>query len=178
MERPLAVSDWEPVQLEQFVEAEYAHVVRTVALVCGDVSFAEDAVQNALAAALDTTRRGGRIDDLAAWVVVVAINSSRRRLRRAELERSALYLLAQLQREEAPAFDGRFADLRIGLLALPLRQRQAVVLYYLHDLDVPAVARALGVSVGTIKTALFRARQSLARALEPDPQLMEEHHDR
>lgn len=49
--------------------------------------------------------------------------------------------------------------------ALPSGQRSAVVLHYRHDLKVTDVASVLGVTPGTIKTLLFRARQRLRRAL-------------
>ncbi len=49
--------------------------------------------------------------------------------------------------------------------ALPERQRAAVVLYYVEDLAVAEIAEILSVSVGTVKTSLFMARQSLAATL-------------
>jgi DNA-directed RNA polymerase specialized sigma24 family protein len=41
-----------------------------------------------------------------------------------------------------------------------------VVLFYLLDLDVATVAGLLGISEGTVKTALSRARQKLAVLLD------------
>lgn len=52
-----------------------------------------------------------------------------------------------------------------ALAALPRRQREATVLRYYLGLDVAEVATALGVTEGTAKTTLFRARQALAIAL-------------
>jgi RNA polymerase sigma-70 factor (ECF subfamily) len=49
--------------------------------------------------------------------------------------------------------------------ALPSGERTAVVLYYRDDLAVRDIAAALGVSVGTIKTLLFRARRHLRASL-------------
>lgn len=49
--------------------------------------------------------------------------------------------------------------------ALPSGQRTAVVLHYRQDLRVTDIAGVLGVTPGTIKTLLFRARQRLRRAL-------------
>lgn len=53
---------------------------------------------------------------------------------------------------------------------LPEAQRASVLLYYNQGLDVGQVARVLGVSRGTIKTLLFRARRRLRV-------LLSEHHD-
>jgi len=52
-----------------------------------------------------------------------------------------------------------------ALAGLPLRERQAAVLYYVNDRSVAEVAAALGVSDGSVKTLLSRARAHLAAAL-------------
>ena len=46
---------------------------------------------------------------------------------------------------------------------LPAGERTAVVLHYRQDLGVRDIARVLGVTAGTVKTFLFRARQKLRR---------------
>lgn len=51
---------------------------------------------------------------------------------------------------------------------LPTGERAAVVLHYRQDLDVREIARALGVTAGTIKTFLFRARQKLRRLVNDE----------
>ena len=45
-------------------------------------------------------------------------------------------------------------------------ERTAVVLYYRDQLPVRDIARALGVTTGTIKTLLFRARRHLRQRLQ------------
>jgi RNA polymerase sigma-70 factor (ECF subfamily) len=52
---------------------------------------------------------------------------------------------------------------------LPAAERTAVVLYYRDEMPVRDVARVLGVTIGTIKTLLFRARRHLRRQLESGP---------
>ena len=56
--------------------------------------------------------------------------------------------------------------LRRALLALPARQRLAVVLRYVHDLTEDGVAEALGCAPGTAASLLSRARSELRRAPE------------
>jgi RNA polymerase sigma-70 factor (ECF subfamily) len=53
--------------------------------------------------------------------------------------------------------------------ALPSGERTAVVLYYRDELAIADVARALGVTTGTIKTLLFRARRRLRERLGAEP---------
>lgn len=45
--------------------------------------------------------------------------------------------------------------------ALPSGERTAVILYYRDEMAVRDIARAPGVTTGTIKTLLFRARRHL-----------------
>ena len=56
-------------------------------------------------------------------------------------------------------------DVEMALTKLPRRQRQATVLRYYLGYDVADTARVLGVSEGTIKTTLHRARHTMAAAL-------------
>jgi RNA polymerase sigma-70 factor (ECF subfamily) len=56
-------------------------------------------------------------------------------------------------------------DLARALAALPRRQREVAVFRYFLDLDVAEVAALLGIPEGTVKSALHRARRSLAEAL-------------
>ena len=47
---------------------------------------------------------------------------------------------------------------RQAVLALPLRYREPVVLYYFHEMDVEAAARTLKMPTGTLKARLKRGR--------------------
>jgi RNA polymerase sigma-70 factor, ECF subfamily len=51
---------------------------------------------------------------------------------------------------------------------LPARERTAVVLHYRDGLPVRDIAAALGVTDGTIKTMLFRARHRMRERLSPE----------
>jgi len=61
--------------------------------------------------------------------------------------------------------DERGRHLWRSVAGLPSGERMAVVLYYRDEMKVRDIARALGVTSGTVKTLLFRARQRLRRAL-------------
>jgi RNA polymerase sigma-70 factor (ECF subfamily) len=54
-----------------------------------------------------------------------------------------------------------------AVAALPSGQRTAVFLYYRDEMAVGDIARALGVTPGTVKTLLFRARRQLRPQLDP-----------
>ena len=59
----------------------------------------------------------------------------------------------------------RAAALQNALLALPDRQRQAVVLRHLEDLQNPEIAEIMGTSVEAVESLTARGRRTLARML-------------
>jgi RNA polymerase sigma factor (sigma-70 family) len=68
--------------------------------------------------------------------------------------------------DQGPAPDR--IDVVAALGRLPRRQREATVLRYYMRMDVAEIALALGVSDGTVKSALYRARATLARELDEE----------
>jgi RNA polymerase sigma-70 factor (ECF subfamily) len=63
--------------------------------------------------------------------------------------------------------DERRRQLWQAVAALPSGERTVVMLYYRDEMAVGDIGRALGVTSGTVKTLLFRARRHLrARAME------------
>ena len=68
---------------------------------------------------------------------------------------------------DSRASDGGLEDrdrdlaVRRAVLTLPDKYRDALTLFYFHDMDVPAAARSLGLPEGTIKARLFRGRELL-----------------
>jgi hypothetical protein len=63
--------------LDRLIEHDYVRLVRAVALFSGRMDGAEDAVQEALARALESARKGRHIYALEAWVVTAAFNHVR-----------------------------------------------------------------------------------------------------
>ncbi len=154
-------------EIESCIRSEYGRLVGVVAVVTGSTASAEDAVQEAFARAWERSRLGHTFEHLAGWVVTVALNHARSGHRRHEAELRALARLPG----GGPARDGGTSavDVRVVIRdavdGLSRRQRDAVVLYYLLDIDVASTARLLEVSEGTVKTALSRARTHLAAVL-------------
>jgi len=110
----------------------------------------------------DWTRISG-LERPGAWlrrvVINLAIDAGRQRAREA---RAMHRLDAQRDPVEAEPMSEPFWR---AVRELPERQRAAVALHYLDDMSVAGIADVLGVTVGTIKTSLFKARRSLAVTL-------------
>jgi RNA polymerase sigma-70 factor (ECF subfamily) len=46
-----------------------------------------------------------------------------------------------------------------------MKYREALTLFYFHEMDVPTAAQSLGLPEGTIKARLFRGREMLRSKL-------------
>lgn len=152
-------------EIEECTRGDYPRLVGIIAAACGSAAIAEEAVQTAFVKAIERSRRGQRIERVPAWIVAVALNETRSRWRRRDVERRKLAELNGHVPRDGIDRDA-LIDLDAAVQDLPLRQQQAVVLHYLVGLDVAATADVLGVGVGTVKKAMARARTTLADALE------------
>jgi RNA polymerase sigma-70 factor (ECF subfamily) len=141
-----------------------------MALLSGSPAAAEEAVQEAMARAWELEDRGRHVESLTGFVAAVARNLLRDRFRRVMAERRARGRMSDPVPEDLARAEHR-ADLERALRALPRRQREVAVFHYYLDLDVAQIASILSVPEGTVKSALHRARRSLAAALHDDEEL-------
>ncbi|MCW2936165.1 MAG: sigE6 [Actinomycetia bacterium] len=155
--------------------AEHAlGLVRLAVVMTGDRAYAEDIVQEAF---LGLYRRWGRLPDTSAplaYVRVSVLNGCRTALRR----RARHGLLSPLG--EAAEGDGPHAEsaearallseeqraVAAALRNLSQRQREALVLRYYLDLSEEEIARSMGVTRGTVKSATHRALAAIGRILK------------
>jgi RNA polymerase sigma-70 factor (ECF subfamily) len=158
------------LDLESFVDSEYQAVVGAVGLITGNRQDAADAVQDAIVGYLAKPPRHP-VENVAAWITVVASNRIRDRHRRGAAESRALLRLGPPEVESGDVTAALDRDVVAALQSLPQQQRQVCVLHYLLDQSVATIAEGLGVSEGTIKTQLHRARKALAARLRK-----EDHH--
>lgn len=150
-------------EIEQFLAQHAQRLVGALTLITGDRAAAEDVLQDALVKAWH--RKDQPIEQLAAWLTVVATNQARSGRRRRAAEGRALTKVGGRAATDARTEVDLDDDLHRALRGLPLRERQVAVLHYVLDQSVAQVATALGVAEGTVKTLLSRARQHLAAQL-------------
>lgn len=155
------------LDLDAFLATEYPRVVAAVGMITGNRQDAADAVQDALVGLLATPPHRP-IDNLAAWITVVASNRARDRHRTRAAESRAFAKVGVDPESTESASTMIDVDLQRALDALPVQQRRICALHYLADQSVESIAHALGVSAGTVKTQLHRARKALAVGLGAD----------
>lgn len=152
-------------EIRGFLARDYPRLVNAVALASGSYPAAEDAVQEALVRAWMRSERGERVESLPAWVAAVALNQTRSGWRRAMAERRARRLSHERSGSVVSAPNEEHVDVARALEALPRRQREVAVLRYLLEMSTAEVAAALGITQGTVKSSLARARAHLVEAL-------------
>jgi len=144
---------------------------------------AEEAVQEAVLKALShlTDFRGEA--KFSTWLIRITINEARLKLRK---DRRHLYESVDEQRasEHGEYFPKDFADwrevpsealqrkelgeaLKRAIASLPLKYREVLILRDVQQLRIEEVARILGITEGSVKTRLLRARLQMRDALAP-----------
>jgi RNA polymerase sigma-70 factor, ECF subfamily len=158
--------------LEQLFREEHGRVLATLIGVLGDFDLAEDALQDAVAVALERWPREGVPANPAGWLVTVARNRAIDRIRRDQtLRRKTELLLA----DEAEPMDDDTAipDERLSLVfscchpALGLEAQIALTLRSLGGLETAEIARAFLVPEPTMAQRLVRAKRKIRDAVIP-----------
>ena len=161
-----AVATMDTGDFAQVYAAHHAEALRLAYLLCGNRERAEDAVAEAF---VRVYRQMGRSDiqHPRAYVRRAVVNEVNSRFRRLALERREASKRTGDDRgargaDEALAdTDEMFAALR----QLSDRQRTVVVLRFYEDLSEKAIAEAMGISIGTVKSTLSRGMDKLRSLL-------------
>jgi RNA polymerase sigma-70 factor (ECF subfamily) len=132
---------------------------------CRDRGRAEEMAQEAFLRAFRNLSQFRGESAFSTWLFSLATNLYRTELRRMPATPLSLDQIAEPPdpRLAATAFEDASRDesLRRAVLALPTKYRDAILLFYFHEQDVPSAARTLRVPEGTVKARLFRGRELL-----------------
>jgi len=145
----------------------YPALVREAALLVGDVATAEEVVQDCFVALHRAWWRVRDPSTALSYLRRSVINKSRSVLRRRGVaERHPVLPEPPLPSAEDGALAVvQLAAVRAALRALPVRQREVLVLRYYADLSETEIAAALGISRGSVKVHAARAKDALRAAL-------------
>ena len=140
---------------------------------CRDRGRAEEMAQEAFLRAFRALGQWRKDAVFSTWLFALATNLYRSELRRIPALTVSLDDIPEPR--DARASDGGLEDhdrdlaVRRAVGALPAKYREALVLFYFHDMDITTAARSLGLPEGTVKARLFRGREILRSKL---PQLL------
>jgi RNA polymerase sigma factor (sigma-70 family) len=164
-------------RLAETVREERGRLVASLVRVLGDWELAEELVQEALVAALETWPRDGMPRNPGAWLLTTARHRAIDRLRRDTRYRERLGIIADELRGMTSSWTetgGVFAqDDRLRLIftcchpALSREAQVALTLRTVAGLDTPAVAKAFLVSEATVAQRIVRAKRKIRDANIP-----------
>jgi RNA polymerase sigma-70 factor (ECF subfamily) len=151
--------------------------------ILGNPADAEEVAQEALLKALSRLEQFRGESKFSTWLIQITINESRMRVRK---DRKGLYesIDEGAENEEGDYFPRDFADWREiptealerkelrqallkALLSLAPKYREVFVMRDIHHISIAETARVLGITEGTVKTRLLRARFQMRDALAP-----------
>jgi len=154
----------------QAFRREYGRAVAVLARKLGDLSMAEEAVQDAFATALERWPRDGIPPSPAGWIIVTARNRAIDRLRREatrdERQQAAMEMLDSEPAEELQPVP----DERLRLIftcchpALSVESQLALTLRLLGGLTTAEIARAFLVPEATLAQRISRAKAKIQAA--------------
>lgn len=147
-----------PLTFEEFFLDERDHLFGTLCLIVGDREEAEELAQDAFVKVWERWDRVQEMDNPAGYLHRIAVNSVRRRFRRASVLRR---ITPRLVERPAAASAETPAMLHEALRALSPRQRAALVLTEFWGYTAEEAGRALGVKPSTIGALKHQGRESL-----------------
>ena len=177
------VCDGETEAFYALVEPCERGVFTAAMSILNNAADAEEVAQEAVLKAFNALPRFRRESKFSPWLIQITINEARLKLRK---DRRHLYesIDEPENNEEGDYFPKDFADwreipseelqrkqlreaLRRALDALPQKYREVLVLRDIQHLSIQETAQVLGITEGSVKTRLLRARFQMRDALAP-----------
>jgi RNA polymerase sigma factor (sigma-70 family) len=154
------------------VRASYPRLHGVARLILRDSERAQDAVQEALVQAWRHVRALRDTDAWDAWLHRLTVHACYRMARKVK-RRDQVELHVMRDLDSAGSFDLSMSVVdrdQMGqeLGRLPIDQRTVMVLHFYVDLPLSDVANILGIPIGTVKSRLHRALETLRAALGAD----------
>jgi RNA polymerase sigma-70 factor (ECF subfamily) len=150
--------------------AQIPRLRRYARALTGDVTAADDLVQDCLMRAVGKSHLWQEGTDLRAWLFTILHNQYVNQVRRTVREGKAV-ALSDIEPEaaltSAPDQDKRLElrDVERALAKLPDEQRSALLLVGMEGMSYDEAAAVLGVAVGTIRSRLSRGREALRQLM-------------
>ncbi|MEX2457700.1 MAG: sigma-70 family RNA polymerase sigma factor [Actinomycetota bacterium] len=158
-----AVVTGAPASFEVFFEAHRHRLHGALTLMTANAQEAEELTQDAFLVVWERWDRVGAMDRPDGYLYRVAMNAFRKRWRRMHLD---VRLRARAEDERDPFERAAEKDeVARALALLPRRERAALVLTELLELDSNETGELLGIKPATVRVLTHRARDRVRRAM-------------
>ncbi len=125
---------------------------------------AEDAIQNALKQVYDNLDDLRFFDKIKPWILRILVNECYKILKK----RMYTVDIEELEVSSGEDTIEQKTILWESVLALEMKYRTVIILYYYENMPVKDMAKVLGITVDAVKQRLFRARKMLREILESE----------
>lgn len=159
----------DPVLEQTFTELVNAHqisLLRMCYLNLHDSGLAEDAVQETFVKAYRALPSFRGDSDPKTWLMRIAINTCRDMQRGSWLKHISRTVTLDQLAEPSESFSEDAVTVNMEIARLPVKLREAVLLYYYQNMKIEEVADALGIGISSASERLKRAKEKLRTALK------------
>jgi len=159
----------DPAAFESLVRAYQGDVWRLCFHLLGNSASADDVTQDAFVRAYRFLHRYRGEAKFSTWLFSIARNCALDEIRKNQRRRRVADVV-EAQPERAPDRTELGIEVREAVTALPLELREPLVMIDILGQSYAEVAETMGVPLGTIKSRVHRARDSVARLLTDELQ--------
>jgi RNA polymerase sigma factor (sigma-70 family) len=151
---------------DRLYQQHAASVYRYARAVLGNHADAEDVTQQTFLNAYKAIAQGTKPRKAQNWIFTIAHNEVRRHLRDTRAQRLEVELDAELADHAEERTEPSVTDVLRALQHLTPNQRSALVMREFEGRSYAEIAEIMAISPSALETLMFRARRSLAEALE------------
>jgi RNA polymerase sigma factor (sigma-70 family) len=155
---PMAEVPLRSDDFEDFYRTASAEVFRTLVVVLRNADLAQEAMDEAMTRTFERWSKVRHYQNPTGWVYRVALNWARSRIRKRSKEQLA-------KPEPTTTWSDPIPDpeLDAAVARLPLHHREVVVFRFLRDMTQEQISELLDIPVGTVKSRLHRALETLRK---------------
>lgn len=153
-------------EITRLVEEYQLSLLRLCFAYLHDRQMAEDAVQETFLKAYRGLRAFRGEANEKTWLCRIAVNQIRDMRRSAWFRHMDRRVTPDMLPEPSETPSEKDDALTLAVMALPVRLRETVLLYYFQDMTTMEIAQTLRISQQAVSSRLIRARKSLRKTLE------------
>lgn len=150
----------------ELVDTYQTSLLRMCYLNLQDLGLAEDAVQETFIKAYRAMPSFRGESSVKTWLMRIAINTCRDMQRGAWLKHIDRRITLDQLPEASDTLPEDTVAINMEIAKLPIKLREAVLLYYYQDMSMEEVAKTLDIAVSSVFGRLKRAKKKLRQAMK------------